>query len=353
MKKYSTVRVWFAVCLINLIPLLLWLTMKPVGERVAGNFLIFKSLGQITALLGYSLMATVIFLTARLGLVEKKMCGLNRVFINHHRLGAWAFILLMVHPLALTISYLTFSTQAAATFLIPGVEVWPQTLGTIALGIMMILLFITFYLSWRYQVWKFSHRFLVLAFIVGTAHLAFIASDVSNSFALRVYMLILAGVAFIAYGYRLLVEFGGIGKYQYKVSSVRELAAGVREISLQSVGKTMAYQAGQFAFFSFKQDGLSAENHPFSLISVPEEPELKIIVKELGDFTRTLAQLKVGSLVAVEGPYGSFGQLDAKVGGIQPKEIWIAGGIGITPFISLAKDLTKNGRSADLYYSVR
>jgi predicted ferric reductase len=180
--------------------------MLPLGERFGNSFQILTSLGRLTAILGFSLMATNIILAARFKWVEKLLKNLGQVYIKHHLIGSTAFILLLFHPLFLAIRLLSISVHSAALFLIPSLELWPQTLGIISLAIMIALMIITFYLGWRYQTWKFSHRFMTLAFVIGFFHVAFISSDVSQSFALRAYLLTLGGLALISYAYKLLVE---------------------------------------------------------------------------------------------------------------------------------------------------
>ncbi len=363
MDKNNKMVAWFLLLGVNSLPLLIWLFMAPWSERFGGFWQILTSLGQISALLGFSLMATTIILTARFRWLEKNLRGLNRVFINHHLLGSLSFILLLFHPLVLAIRYLSLSINSAAIFLLPSLIFWQRTLGTISLAIMILLLIITFYLGWRYHLWKFSHRFLVLAFLIGFLHTAFIESDVSRNLFLRFYLLSLGGITLIAYAWRLAVEFGGIGKKKYVISNLQEVITNVWEVSLRPKGEILNYQAGQFAFLSFIQAGIKSEEHPFSFTSAPGESELKFVIKNLGDFTSRLGELKVGAEVLVEGPYGVFGQRLEDAGRIsaeaeilpagQTSEIWIAGGVGITPFISLAKDLKNNNRQVDLYVVAR
>jgi predicted ferric reductase len=72
-------------------------------------------------------------------------------------------------------------------------------------------------------------------------------------------------------------------------------------------------------------------------------------VKAVGDYTRAMRRLEAGAEAVVEGPYGSFSS-DAKPNGHQ---IWLAGGIGVTPFLSMARSLDSGeGPAIDLYYCV-
>lgn len=342
-KKYLA---WLVVGIINLMPLVFWCLVSPLNMRFISLTATLTSLGQIFGLLGMSLMATVIILGARLKLLEKYFNGLNRLYINHHLLGGIAFCLLIFHPLWLVFKYALISSQSAAFFLLPSLENIPKTLGGVALGIMMVLLMITFYTAWKYQHWKLSHKFLGLAFIVAFLHTLLIPSDVSRHLFLKVY---LGGWGLLAIGtylYRTVFYNIAVKKYEYTVDALNHLNRENLEIILKPLDKKLVFQAGQFAFFNFLNQSLKSESHPFSFTSRPDEENLKIVVKALGDYTIDLPErLKNGDKVEIEGPFGCFGVTGQR-------QIWVAGGIGITPFLSMAKNLSSD-RQIDLYWSLK
>jgi predicted ferric reductase len=132
------------------------------------------------------------------------------------------------------------------------------------------------------------------------------------------------------------------------VSRVERLpAVGVLDIELQLKDRWAGHEAGQFAFVSFDQ----AEGaHPFTLTSAWRgDGRLGLLVKGLGDHTLALvAGLKAGQLVTVEGPYGRF-----NFQGRQARQIWVGGGIGITPFVARMKALALQpaGPPVDLFHT--
>ena len=94
------------------------------------------------------------------------------------------------------------------------------------------------------------------------------------------------------------------------------------------------------------------ESHPFSIASNSNANEIKIVVKKLGDFTSKLGELNIGDRVYVEGPYGKFNFSKYK----SKEQIWIAGGVGITPFLGMAADLFKERelkKNISLFYSAK
>jgi predicted ferric reductase len=110
----------------------------------------------------------------------------------------------------------------------------------------------------------------------------------------------------------------------------------------------MNYAPGGFAFISCQDNPeVSPEHHPFSISSTPAESRLRFSYKEVGDYTRSLKKLKPGDPVDVFGAYGEFTSYmfyEFK------KQIWIAGGIGITPFLSMLAYEVRNQDIKDVWF---
>lgn len=97
-----------------------------------------------------------------------------------------------------------------------------------------------------------------------------------------------------------------------------------------------AYQAGDFYFVSFRdKNNVSYETHPFSVASAPRQNgnELTLTIHRLGDFTRKVSQIPVGTAVKLAGP---FGQFDQEVSAANGPVILYGLGSGIAPLLSLA-----------------
>jgi predicted ferric reductase len=137
----------------------------------------------------------------------------------------------------------------------------------------------------------------------------------------------------------------GIGRYRYCVNEVRQLDDDAVEIVMAPVGRPLTFQAGQFVYATFHQSGIPRESHPFTIASAPGDDSLRLAVKRFGDFTSSLMKLRPASQSSLEGPFGDF---QLRSDSAHP-QTWIAGGIGITPFLSWALSLD-NSMPADLYY---
>lgn len=136
----------------------------------------------------------------------------------------------------------------------------------------------------------------------------------------------------------------------YTVDAVKHPSPSTTEVTLRPKRDSIPQpRAGQFIFVRFPSSRLLDESHPFTLSSAPHEDVLRVTVKACGDFTRALfAHLQPGMEAVVEGAFGMF---DYKSGGQQ--QIWIAGGIGLTPFLSFLRDMDALEKDVAFYYVVR
>jgi len=340
---------WLSLALLAALPALRWLFLAPLSLRFSDFGSAATSLGQIFGLTGLAMFSLNLILASRLKIFDEIFYGLNRMYNFHRANGTIAFSLLLFHPLFLVFNYLRFSVREAALFLLPFAGVSAKTYGSIALGIMAVLIIMTFYVKIKYHYWKISHKFMTLAFVFALLHVFFIGSDVSRDPILRTYLLSLGFIGLAAGSYRAWLSGFFNKDFTYQVVNLNQLNLDVVEIGLEPVGRAMKYRAGQFVFLRLKGVAVSRESHPFSMSSSPAEKNLKFLIKNLGDYTAELRSLRVGDLALVEGPFGkfSFDKLTAK------KQIWLAGGIGIAPFLGLAADLAGRDYEVDLYYSVK
>jgi predicted ferric reductase len=102
----------------------------------------------------------------------------------------------------------------------------------------------------------------------------------------------------------------------------------------------MKFAPGQFAWIRVNDSHKPWEEHPFTIASNAHKPrELEFTIRHVGDFTRTIAQLKPGASVRVDGPYGDFTVDNRETRGL----LLIAGGVGVTPMMSILRTLAHRG----------
>jgi predicted ferric reductase len=201
-----------------------------------------------------------------------------------------------------------------------------------------------------YEGWKNLKRFIGIFFILGFLHSLTIGDPLDAFIAINwVQLFFILGT--VSYLYT--EVFGRFfRKYlPYTVEAVRHPNAATTEVTMRAKKDPIRRQrAGQFLFVRFPGDKLLNESHPFTISSAPQEEVLRVTIKASGDFTRYLLDhLRAEMDAVVEGAYGMF---DYKMGG--QKQIWVAGGIGLTPFLSFIRDMDGSfAHDVDFFYTVR
>lgn len=194
------------------------------------------------------------------------------------------------------------------------------------------------------------HRLMPIVFLVVAAHsVVFMPIPYWTGFAGPLAALLMTGGAVAA----LLSITGWIGTRRRtcgEISEVRPIGLGVLEVHARLSADWKGHQSGQFALVTFDtREG----GHPFTIASGWQgDGHVRFAIKSLGDYTQTLpGRLRAGDPIIVEGPYGRF-DFTAE----QSRQLWIAGGIGLTPFVARLETLAAANTShppVDLFYSTR
>lgn len=193
-----------------------------------------------------------------------------------------------------------------------------------------------------YRPWRFLHRLMPALYLMLVFHAAALMPLAFWQGPLGVLVAVLLAIGSAAALWSLAGRIGrGRNSHVGRIHAVQVLGtqAGTDplEVLCAMPARWPGHRPGQFVFASF--EGLEGP-HPFTIASAPEgcgrtpqgEPLLRLVIKPLGDYTRALHErLRPGQPVRIEGPYGCF---DAQ-GDAQKVQVWIAGGVGITPFLAL------------------
>lgn len=142
-----------------------------------------------------------------------------------------------------------------------------------------------------------------------------------------------------------------IKKYLSEVIQIINHIEGVYTLELKSDERAFKYSPGQFLHIALDEDYDGTEQWPesrcFSMQSNPDEETIRITYAVKGSFTQQMEKsLKVGSEVWLKMPYGDlFDKEHQKMG-----TVFIAGGTGITPFLSLFTHQSFTGYDKPLLY---
>jgi predicted ferric reductase len=205
-----------------------------------------------------------------------------------------------------------------------------------------------------YHLFARLHRILPLLYLGFVLHaVVFLPLSYWKNLTGALFVIcVVAGL--VACGLSLSGRIGRNRQVQGRVADVTPLGHDVQEVQIDLGPAWPGHKAGQFALFTFDT---SEGAHPFTIASAWREENarqgrIRVAIKALGDYTSTLPDtLSTGAPVRVEGPYGNF-RFDQGKG----RQVWIAGGIGLTPFVARLEHLvasTAEHEPVDLFYSAR
>ncbi len=305
-------------------------------------------LGRASGVIGLVTLLLATVLSARLPGLDRHFGGLTRLWSNHHRLGAISLLLLMAHPLLLAVATAEGYPAAAVEMLFPNLGNWALWSGWLALFLMMVFLAPSFRFFGKpdYARWKWLHRLAGPAVLLALLHSAQYGRTLPEPLQLMLWLLLgLLALAALIWHFGLSRRFG---RRRYAVGRVIMIANNLVELVLEPIGRRkLEYRAGQFVYLTPYDKSLTAghgEEHPYTLSSSPLEDRLRIAIKDLGDASRAIQRIRPGSRVTIEGPYGDFFPDDAPL-----RQLWIAGGVGLTPFLGRARHLHRLGNPVDVH----
>ena len=313
----------------------LWLRHGGIGAAI-GPGGAATAAGQVFALLGTYAVLVQLLLMSRISWIERGI-GLDRLAVWHRWLGFATLWLLAAHVALTTLGFAEadrFSLWAQTRDLIahyPDVlAAWVGFLLLVAVAVTSVRLARK---SLKRQTWYFVHLYAYLAVALSFAHQLAVGTDFAHDRAARTWWVALyAIVGASILWWRVLDPVFKSRRHQLRVHKVEREAPGVVSILLSGRGlDRLGARPGQFFLWRFMTREGWWQAHPFSLSAAPTPRYMRITVKNLGDYTRSLQHLKRGTRVCIEGPFGTF-TTDRRT---RRGAVYIAGGIGITPLRAL------------------
>ena len=295
-------------------------------------------LSQYFGIVALIAMALTQIIATRLSFVEHIFGGLDRSYVLHKWLGIIALSAILLHD-TIDAEMRGLGRQSVL------VDV-AETAGEISLYGILILIVISIATFIPYHLWFWTHKLMGTFFAISAFHFMFIQKPFANPDPLGLYVIAICALGVLSYLYKLGPNWMR-PKHRYQVDQVAHVGSNT-VVTLTPDAKPLQYHAGQFAFLQFESAGLH-EPHPFTISKAPDDMgALRFSIAPLGDLTgHALRQVKPGTTAKIEGPYGRFKRKKTK-----GSEIWIAAGIGVTPFVAWAQTLDEND-NVTLYYCVK
>lgn len=294
--------------------------------------------------LGLSLIGIQFIPLARLPFLTD-VFEIDSLYAVHHITSLLGFGLALIHPLLLFI-HNPYTLRLLNVVTAP----W-RARAAVAAALLLIALAVTS--VWRkqleiaYEGWHWAHDALSLAIAVAALYHIFKINYYTAVLAQRALWIVLGTMWALVLIYIRVVRPWLLLRRPYQVVALTRERGQSWSLSLAPVGHSgMRFHPGQFAWLKLWGSPFGIDYHPFSLTSSSEAPgQIQFTIKELGDWTSRLGKVQVGQRAYVDGPYGIFGPdvYDA------PGYVFLAGGIGIAPFMSMLRTFADRGDSRSLF----
>jgi len=306
----------------------------------------YEHLLTLSGYLAINFMSITMILSMRPRWLESPVGGLDKMYQLHKWTGILAVIFALAHwliemsddSLKALFGKERGLREADFTGFLDSLQGMAEDLGEPGLYLLLTLVAITLIPSVPYRFWRYLHRVMPLIYLTLVSHAVLLAPLIWWQQPTGWLMAIFLFGGIVAILQSLTGRIGMTHRWKGHVRAVRHISQNIIEVVCEMEKNWPGHRAGQFALVTFDR---GEGTHPFTMASADKHDGLlSFQIKALGDYTHTLVnQLKTGSPVRVEGPYGCFNPEK-----VRPKaqQIWVAGGIGITPFLAALENRLLN-----------
>ncbi len=310
--------------------------------------------GQLAGLYGTYLALIQLVLMSRSPWLDQAF-GMDGLAKAHRWLGFATVWLLLAHVVFITTGYALGDGSNVVIEFWTLITTYPYVLMALVSGGLFAMVAISSVRAARrrlsYETWYGLHLYAYLAIALGFLHQLFVGADfihdpVAVGYWVALYIVTVALVLIFRVAHPIWLS----SRHQLRVARIVTEAPGV--ISIYVTGRELdqlAVRSGQYFVWRFLTRDGWWRAHPFSISSAPNGSWLRITIKELGDWSKALKHVSVGTRIFVEGPYGVL----TGARRTRPKVLFIAGGIGITPLRALLEALPAKTGDLTLLYRVR
>jgi predicted ferric reductase len=296
--------------------------------------------GRLTGLLAGYVIVVELLLMARVPAIEHGV-GADRLARWHSFGGRYIVSLASAHTLLIIWGYAVTGHENVARQTSDLLLSYPDVLmATVAWGLLLMIGWISarrIRPKMAYETWFHLHFYTYLAVALAFSHQFATGADFVSSLRNRAFWTLLyAGVGGLLLWYRFITPVRLLRRHHLRVQHVRQEAPGV--VSITFAGRhldELGAEPGQFFRWRFLSRDHWWQSHPYSLSAPPHADRLRITVKDLGDHSRDLQRIPLGTPVLASGPYGAFTAHRRR----QRKALLLAGGVGITPLRALLETM--------------
>ena len=325
--------------LLVLIPLVVALAVRPAESRSLG-----AEFGAFLGLLALGVLSMQIVISGRHRWFAESL-SFDNILQFHRQTGIFALLLVLAHPVVMiatrpewiefldprdeTPRAMTLILLLAATLLLVASSLWRTRFGL------------------SYEWWRALHGTLSLFVVSGGLGHALMVQHYTAGVITSLVLIVVIAVPLLLLLESRLFRVWRNRKRPWRVVDNRQELGDAATLTLEADGDhQLKFAPGQFFWITLGDTPFSLQQHPFSMVSSASDSDrIAFTAKRLGDFTDTLPDVKPGTRAFIEGPYGAFvPDADSDSGAVL-----IAGGIGITPIMSILRTLRDQGTQVPLW----
>jgi predicted ferric reductase len=294
-------------------------------------------------MVAFAILLVEFVLSGRFRTISGHM-GMDVTMRLHQLLARLALVFVLLHPFLYRTPFNPPLPWDSTRQLTLGLDMGSLVTGVIAwvgLPAFVIMSILRDQLPYRYESWRLMHGLGAVTIALTVTHHALQAGRYSADPLLAGFWVALLATAFgsLLHTY-IIAPLRQTGR-PYEVKSVRKIALKTWELTIRpKKGEALRFNAGQFAWFNIGHSPFSLHEHPFSISSAPAvRPEIQFVIKEAGDMTRRLGAVTPGTAAYLDGPHGNLTLKGRRGTGVA----LIAGGVGVAPLISIARQIDAEG----------
>ncbi|GAA2669716.1 ferredoxin reductase family protein [Actinoplanes palleronii] len=316
----------------------LWLFDTQAGA-VSDTASLMLATGRITGLIGGYLLFIQLLMMSRVSWLEEWV-GSRDLLRWHRWLGTSLLVAVVAHIVTIVYGYALLAQTGVVEQGWTVITTFPEMISaTVATGLLVLISLTSVrFLRTRlpYEFWHLLHLTGYLVLLLGYGHQVATGADLSGRFASYFWPGLGALViAALVWG-RIVEPVWLNARHRFTVAEV--VSEGANTFSIYIAAKRLdklPAQAGQFMRWRFLNGNGWWQSHPFSLSAAPNREWLRLTVTVAGGHTAKLAQMRPGTPVWAEGPFGTFTAQRRT----RRRALLIAGGSGIAPVRALLEDM--------------
>ncbi len=307
-----------------------------------------------SGLLAFTMMLTVTFIGSRPRFLEKHF-GMPQMFEVHGIMSVTLCILILFHVII----------QWNGLQGISEMSVVSQTGWVAVIALLIVMYSGIFSLSGMFvnknkkmrqfkeannrEVNLWLHRLAIVSIIFVYLHMFFLPFLQNNI----VFMVLLSAYTVYVLGYWAYWKIKVQMLPKYKVTKIYRGTPSIWVLEFEPVkGNIPEYNAGEYFWIHFKDADITKEGHPFSTSSARTNRysnSIEFMIKDAGDWTEALKNVKEGDTATLEGPYGDMFSPEIQELDESVPFVLLGGGIGLTPLLSVLRHETEKGSQREIH----